>query len=133
MSHESDINYLIGGLVLGGALAAPVGFLLSQADLGVRLGIGAVGCFAGIGFGYWRAWAAKQSRRKRIARTIEKQISQAPPTMPTQIAGKTCSGCESQIVFVSDGSFCKICFDPFCLSCKDLPAICAACTEKRTQ
>lgn len=129
--HESDIGYLIGGLLLGGFISGPIGYLVPDAEFGVRLGIGAFGCLAGIGIGYLLAWNAKQAHRKRVSRTIQSQIAAAPPAVPTQIAGKKCSVCKSHIVFAPDGSFCVTCIEPFCNSCKDQSAVCATCAEEQ--
>jgi len=131
MSDESDINYLIGGLVFGGLLSLPVAIGVPYVEFEVRLGIGAAGCVLGVGLGFLRAWTVKRAKRRRIARAMKKHNETTPLEMPTQIAGKTCLGCESHIVFAAEGSFCKICFQPFCVACKKLPAVCAACVEKQ--
>lgn len=56
MSQESDINYLIVGLLLGGIIAGLLGFLIPYIDIGTRLGIGGFGSLIDVGLSYWLAF-----------------------------------------------------------------------------
>lgn len=134
MSDDSDINYLIGGLLFGGIISGPIAFAIfwfvKEVPLGVPFGVCVFGCLLGLGIGYSFCWMAKNRKRKRIARVIKRQVENAPPPIPTQIAGKTCLGCAEHIVFSADGSFCTTCREPFCNRCKERAVICTVCAEK---
>ena len=134
MSNESDINYLVGGFLLGGLVSAPIAFSIywyvREVPLGVPLAVCGLGWITGIAVGYLFSWMAKNRKRKRVARAVNRQQANAPTPMPTQIAGKTCLGCEKHIVFAPDGSFCSTCHEPFCNRCKNRAAVCGACVEK---